>query len=119
MIQRERVKALNAKPVAGGAYVLYWMQASIRSEYNHALEYAIREASEPRQPVVVYFGLIEEFPEANARHYYFLLEGLRDAQFGPAAEGPEAGSPQGAAATVLGAVIWRPPLTMSWSNHQI
>ena len=59
MIQRERVKALNAKPVARGAYVLYWMQASVRSEYNHALEYAILEANELRQPVVVYFGLTD------------------------------------------------------------
>lgn len=78
MIQRERVKGISAEPVARGAYVLYWMQASVRSEYNHALEYAIREANELRQPVVVYFGLTEAFPEANARHYYFLLEGLRE-----------------------------------------
>jgi deoxyribodipyrimidine photo-lyase len=80
VIQRERVKALSAKPLARGAYVLCWMQASVRSEYNHALEYAIREANDLRQPLVVYFGLTEEFPEANARHYHFLLEGLRDAQ---------------------------------------
>jgi deoxyribodipyrimidine photo-lyase len=80
VIQRERVKALNAKPVVTGAYVLYWIQASVRSEYNHAPEYAILEAYELRQPVVLYFGFTEEFPEANARHYHFLLEGLRDAQ---------------------------------------
>ena len=80
MIQPERVKALNSRPVARGAYVLYWMQASVRSEYNHALEYAISEANELRQPVVVYFGLTDAFPEANARHYHFLLEGLRNAQ---------------------------------------
>ena len=80
MIQRERVKALNAKPVAKGAYVLYWAQASVRSAYNHALEYAIREANDLHQPVVAYFGLTEEFPEANARHYHFLLEGLREAR---------------------------------------
>jgi deoxyribodipyrimidine photo-lyase len=76
VIQAERINALNDRPVVEGRYVLYWMQASVRTEYNHALEYAIREANELRQPVVVYFGLTEAFPEANARHYHFLLEGL-------------------------------------------
>jgi deoxyribodipyrimidine photo-lyase len=51
----------------------------VRSEYNHALEYAIREANQIHQPVVVYFGLADDFPEGNARHYHFLLEGLREA----------------------------------------
>jgi deoxyribodipyrimidine photo-lyase len=77
VIQEERIKPLNARARARGAYVLYWMQNSVRAEYNHALEYAIREANDLEQPVVVYFGLTGEFPEANARHYHFLLEGLR------------------------------------------
>jgi deoxyribodipyrimidine photo-lyase len=76
VIQPERIKALNDQPAVGGRYVLYWMQASVRTLCNHALEYAIREANDLRQPLVVYFGLTEEFPEANARHYHFLLEGL-------------------------------------------
>ncbi len=80
MIQKERAQALNPRPTAKGAYVLYWMQASVRAEYNHALEYAIREANDLHQPVVVYFGLTAQFPEANARHYHFLLEGLREAE---------------------------------------
>ncbi len=80
MIQQERVKPLNQAATARGEYVLYWMQASARAEYNHALEYAIREANDLGQPVVVYFGLTEEFPEANARHYHFLLEGLREVE---------------------------------------
>jgi len=29
-------------------------------------------------PVVVYFGLCDNFPEANQRHYRFMLEGLRE-----------------------------------------
>jgi deoxyribodipyrimidine photo-lyase len=81
VIQPARVKALNSSSLVRGSYVLYWMQASVRSEYNHALEYAIREANDLRQPVVAYFGLTEDFPEGNARHYQFLLEGLREAGF--------------------------------------
>jgi deoxyribodipyrimidine photo-lyase len=80
VIQQERVKPLSQEAGARGEYVLYWMQASVRAEYNHALEYAIREANDLGQPVVAYFGLTEEFPEANARHYHFLLEGLREVE---------------------------------------
>ena len=46
MIQNERIKTLNKKEVKKRRYVLYWMQASQRAEYNHALEYAIIKANE-------------------------------------------------------------------------
>jgi len=61
-----------------GAYVLYWMQASQRAEWNHALEYAILKANELKQPLLVFFGITDHFPEANERHYTFMLEGLRE-----------------------------------------
>jgi deoxyribodipyrimidine photo-lyase len=76
MIQPERILKLNDRPTRPGRYVLYWMQASQRAEYNHALEYAVREANEQKLPVVAFFGLTENFPEANLRHYTFLVEGL-------------------------------------------
>jgi deoxyribodipyrimidine photo-lyase len=78
MIQKERIKALNNKEAKKGAYVLYWMQASQRAEYNHALEYAISKGNELHQPVIVFFGMTDHFPEANERHYAFMLEGLRE-----------------------------------------
>ena len=78
MIQKERIKALNKKGVNKGTYVLYWMQASQRAEHNHALEYAISKGTELRQPVIVFFGITDHFPEANERHYAFMLEGLRE-----------------------------------------
>lgn len=78
MMSEERVKALNLKEIRRGSYVLYWMQASQRTEYNHALEYAITKANRTNRPVVVYFGLTDHFPEANERHYHFMLEGLRE-----------------------------------------
>ncbi len=78
MIQKERIKALNKREVKKGAYVLYWMQASQRAEYNHALEYAISKGNELHQPVIVFFGITDDFPEANERHYTFMLEGLRE-----------------------------------------
>ena len=77
-----RIQSLNDVAPRPGRYVLYWMQASCRAEWNHALEHAIERANEARLPVLAGFGLTADFPEANARHYTFLLEGLRDAQRG-------------------------------------
>jgi deoxyribodipyrimidine photo-lyase len=77
-IQKERIKALNQKEVHKGKYVIYWMQASHRVEYNHALEFAILKANKLRQPLIVFFGITDQFPEANERHYSFMLEGLKE-----------------------------------------
>ncbi len=56
------------------------MQAAQRREYNHALEYAIEEANQANLPVVVLFCLVDDYPEANLRHYHFMLQGLRETQ---------------------------------------
>jgi len=78
MIHPERVRKLNDQPLQKGRFVLYWMQASQRAEVNHALEYAIRAANEQNLPLVTLFVLTDEFPEANLRHYTFLLQGLKE-----------------------------------------
>ncbi|HAA75510.1 TPA: deoxyribodipyrimidine photolyase, partial [Candidatus Latescibacteria bacterium] len=78
MIQETRVRDLNVAPERSGAYVQYWMQASHRVRYNHALTYSIRLANERDLPVLIVFGLTDNYPEANERHYAFMLEGLRD-----------------------------------------
>jgi deoxyribodipyrimidine photo-lyase len=69
---------LNDRPLQKGRFVLYWMQASQRAEYNHALEYAVRQANEQKLPVTTLFVLTDGFPEANLRHYAFMLEGLKE-----------------------------------------
>ena len=78
MIQSERIRHLNKKPVMAKKYVLYWMQQAQRCEYNHALEYAIEQANKLNRPLVVGFGLTDRYPEANERHYYFMLQGLQE-----------------------------------------
>ncbi|MDD5596934.1 MAG: deoxyribodipyrimidine photo-lyase [Victivallaceae bacterium] len=77
MIQPERLKVLNGGRHSGGGYVLYWMQAAQRAEYNHALEFAVREANKANLPLLVCFGLTDKYPGANLRHYRFMLEGLK------------------------------------------
>lgn len=79
-VQTERIQQLNDREVRAGEYVLYWMQQSQRAEYNHALEYAAEQANNADLPVLVAFGLMDDYPEANLRHYTFLLEGLKDVQ---------------------------------------
>ncbi|MBX7244876.1 MAG: deoxyribodipyrimidine photo-lyase, partial [Candidatus Sumerlaeaceae bacterium] len=80
MIHPARIRALNSASGRTGSYVLYWMQQAQRTICNHALEYAIREANDRKLPVVVAFGITDDYPEANERHYAFMLEGLRDVE---------------------------------------
>ena len=63
-----------------GRYVLYWMQQSQRAVHNPALEYALEQANDAGQPLLVVFGLVDDYPEANLRHYTFMLEGLQETQ---------------------------------------
>jgi deoxyribodipyrimidine photo-lyase len=56
------------------------MQQSQRAHWNHALEAAIRLANQRELPVLAAFGLMDGYPEANLRHYTFLVEGLADVQ---------------------------------------
>ncbi|GJD52043.1 hypothetical protein OPKNFCMD_4805 [Methylobacterium crusticola] len=89
-IQAERIRVLAGGEPRPGAYVLYLMQQAMRSRHNPALEYAIAEGNRLGLPVVVGFGLLDggaHFPEANARHYAFLLEGLADVAAGLARRG--------------------------------
>ncbi|KZB98966.1 hypothetical protein AU375_04769 [Methylobacterium radiotolerans] len=82
MIQPTRIKPLNDVPLRErSAYVLYWMGLSQRARFNPALEYAVEKANGLGLPVLVCYGLAEGFPEVNARHWAFLLEGM--AEVGP------------------------------------
>jgi len=79
VIQPDRIRPLGGKSAIrtrGRDFVLYWMQAAQRVRDNHALTYAVRRANESGLPLVVCFGLAGGFPEANRRHYTFMLQGL-------------------------------------------
>lgn len=78
MIHAQRVMPLNDHPPVTGRYVLYWMQQAQRVRSNHALEYATRQANAMDLPLVCVFGLTDEFPDANLRHYTFMMQGLAE-----------------------------------------
>ena len=66
-------------PRKDGKCVVYWMQRAVRAVDNPALDMAIAAANLLSLPVVIYFGVIPNYPNANLRHYHFLQQGLRDA----------------------------------------
>ncbi len=81
MIHNDRIQTLCDKPEnPSGQYVLYWMQQAQRESFNHALEFALLQANRLQKPLLVLFALTDSFPEANARHYAFLLQGLAQTQ---------------------------------------
>jgi len=77
MVEIERISILNDRDYQPGKYILYWMQASQRVNYNHAIGYAIEQANQRDLPLLVYFGLTK-YPSAYERSYSFMLQGLQE-----------------------------------------
>lgn len=75
-----RIHQLKSSASIKGDYILCWMQQSQRIAYNHALIRAINLSNDHQLPLVVYFGVTDHYPEANLRHYHFMMEGLQDLQ---------------------------------------
>jgi len=85
--QDGRLAMLNEEPAREGKHVLYWMQASQRTRFNPALEHAVKRANKLKLPLLVGFGLMDNYPEASERHYAFMLQGLADVKSGLADRG--------------------------------
>lgn len=78
-IPPERIRVLNSWETNNqGSYVLYAMRSAQRVEDNPALTLAALRANETGKPLVVAFCLTLDFPEANLRHFTFMLEGLSE-----------------------------------------
>jgi len=73
-----RESVLNNLRLRQGRYVLYWMQASQRAEENPALDAAVERGNALGLPVLCVLGLTASYPEANLRHYAFMIEGLAE-----------------------------------------
>lgn len=63
-----------------GDFVLYWMQGAQRIVDNHALAFAAEQANRLNKPLCVLFVVMPNFPNANTRHFSFMLEGLKTLQ---------------------------------------
>ncbi len=73
----DRVKELRGGS-AQGDRVVYWMQASQRSECNHALEHAVELSNNTGKPLEVLFVIDPGYPSANRRSFTFMIQGLQD-----------------------------------------
>jgi deoxyribodipyrimidine photo-lyase len=81
MISEHRLSKIKDVGVdSDGDYVLYWMQAAQRTYDNHALEFAIRMANNLSCPLIVAFVIMPNFPNANLRHFTFMLQGIAEIQ---------------------------------------
>ena len=78
LAQDARVTVRRGGPAnAEGRAVVYWMQRAQRAVDNPALETAIRAANLLKKPVVVFAGIVRDYPNANLRSYTFFTEGLK------------------------------------------
>jgi deoxyribodipyrimidine photo-lyase len=64
-------------PDPAGSCVVYWMQRTQRALDNPALDVAIEAGNALRKPIVAFVGLVPFYPNANLRHYEFLIQGFR------------------------------------------
>jgi deoxyribodipyrimidine photo-lyase len=76
-----RIRAVNDRQVnPQGDYVLYWMIATRRANYNYALERAAQAARQLGKPLVVLEALRCDYPYASDRLHSFILQGMADNQ---------------------------------------
>lgn len=77
----------SGPPRKNSQCVVYWMQRAMRIHDNPALDVAIAAGNLLDLPVVVYFSVIPNYPNANLRRYHFLTQGLRDVEADAAERG--------------------------------
>jgi len=78
LAQDPRVTVRRGGPAnAEGRAVVYWMQRAQRAVDNPALETAIEAANLLKKPLVVFAGIVRDYPNANLRSYTFFTQGLK------------------------------------------
>jgi deoxyribodipyrimidine photo-lyase len=79
MIPDIRTRARNDRPVrTDGRYVLYWMVAARRTEWNFALDHALDHCARLKKPLVVFEPLRAGYRWASDRHHAFVLQGMAE-----------------------------------------
>lgn len=68
----------NAVPRGDGSYVLYWMVAARRTQWNFAFDHAVNWATRLGLPLVVFEPLRCDYPWASDRFHAFVMQGMRD-----------------------------------------
>jgi deoxyribodipyrimidine photo-lyase len=78
-IPQIRIRNANGRPVqTEGKYVLYWMNAFRRVEWNFSLQRAIEWSNDLRKPLLVLETVFCDYPWASDRIHQFVLDGYPD-----------------------------------------
>ena len=73
----DRIRVVNDKEVfSEGEYILYWMIATRRLNYNASLEYAAKVAEEYGKPLLVIEEISTSHKFANDRITSFVIQGM-------------------------------------------
>lgn len=80
MVHPERITALKEGNSENKGPVVYWMSRDQRVQHNWAFLFSLQFANASNRPLTVVFALAQSFPNANARHYHFLVEGLKEVE---------------------------------------
>ncbi len=79
MVPASRIRRLTtAAPDPSRDYVMYWMTAQRRTRSNYALQRAVEASRKWRKPLLVFEGLLADYPFASERLHQFVLDGMRD-----------------------------------------
>lgn len=78
LVAKKRIEKINEAELKEGKFVAYWMQSSQRLEYNQALGYAVEKANQLNQPLLIFFLIDLNYPEAEYGHFKFMLQGLKE-----------------------------------------
>ncbi len=74
-----RIRTLNdAEPNTAGDYVLYWMVAFRRGNWNFSLDRAVELAQQLNKPLVVLEAIRCDYEWASDRLHHFAIQGMRD-----------------------------------------
>ena len=75
-MQKERFNLIHEAPFKNEGPVLYWLQHTQRIDQNYALYQGVQIANDLSKPLQVVFILNPDYPDANVRHFHFMLEGI-------------------------------------------
>jgi deoxyribodipyrimidine photo-lyase len=78
-VPEPRVRLVNTAPVQEKQdYVLYWMTAFRRTQWNFSLDRAVDWAASLRRPLIVFEPLSCSYRWASDRFHQFVLDGMED-----------------------------------------
>jgi deoxyribodipyrimidine photo-lyase len=78
-VPKIRIRKVNDAAIReSGDYVLYWMIANRRLQFNFSLDRALEYCATLKKPLVIFEGLRIAYPWASDRLHRFVIEGMAD-----------------------------------------